>query len=165
MLAAQTRSGISFHTWETAQNLCTGSSSSMDSKTSFPGQYLTPFCTASPFTKCTCPMRISDTLLAGSKPPRGTLLVTHHRLVSDQRIPNAGHCLSNAQVGVKLVTVEPGKKLGQKWSQLLSSLGSYHIETKSCSLKWQQNSICWNIAHSLSYCSWVHQSQGQSRLT
>lgn len=117
-------------------------SSSMDLNTSFPVQYLTSFCTAPPFTKCICAMRISSTLLAGSKAPCCTLLVTHHRLVSDQCVPNAGHCLSNAQVGVKLVTIEPGKKLGQKWSQLLSSLGSYHIETKSCSLKKQQNSIC-----------------------
>lgn len=82
-----------------------------------------------------------------ANPPLRTSLLTHHWLVGDQGIPNAGHCLSNAQVGVKLVTVEPGKKLGQKWSQLLSSLGSYHIETKSCSLKLQQKSICWNNLH------------------
>lgn len=62
-------------------------------------------------------------------------LKSYQGLVSHQGIPDACHCLPNAQVGVKLVTVEAGHELGQEWSQLLSSLGCNHVETKSCSLK------------------------------
>lgn len=62
-------------------------------------------------------------------------LKSYQGLVSHQGIPDAGHGLSNAQVGVKLVTVEAGHELGQERGQLLSSLGRNHMEAKSCSLK------------------------------
>lgn len=62
-------------------------------------------------------------------------LNSYQGLISDQCIPDAGHGLANAQVGVKLVAVQTGHKLGQEWSHLLPSLGCDHVETKSCSLK------------------------------
>lgn len=62
-------------------------------------------------------------------------LISYQGLISDQGIPDAGHGLANAQVGVKLVAVQTGHKLGQERSQLLPSLGCDHVETKSCSLK------------------------------
>lgn len=63
-----------------------------------------------------------------------TRLNSYQGLISDQGIPDAGHGLANAQVGVKLVAVETGHELGQEWSQLLPGLGCDHVKTKSCSL-------------------------------
>lgn len=81
---------------------------------------------------------------------------SYQGFISDQGIPDAGHGLANAQVGVKLVAVKTGYELGQEWSQLLSGLSSDHVETKSCSLKggqvgwkerfnrWKENwHVCW----------------------
>lgn len=62
-------------------------------------------------------------------------LRSYQGLVSHQGIPDAGHGLPNAQVGVKLVTVQAGHELGQERCQLLSSLGRNHVEAKSSSLK------------------------------
>lgn len=64
-----------------------------------------------------------------------TCMNSYQGLISDQRIPDAGHGLTNAQVGVKLVAVQTRHKLRQEWSQLFPSLGCDHVETKSCSLK------------------------------
>ncbi|KAG7238406.1 hypothetical protein INR49_030913 [Caranx melampygus] len=61
---------------------------------------------------------------------------SYQGLISDQCIPDAGHGLANAQVGVKLVAVQTRHELGQERSQLLPSLGSNHVKPKSCSLKW-----------------------------
>lgn len=62
-------------------------------------------------------------------------LRSYQGLVSHQGIPDAGHGLPNAQVGVKLVTVQAGHELGQERCQLLSSFGRNYVEAKSCSLK------------------------------
>lgn len=60
---------------------------------------------------------------------------SYQGLIGDQSVPDAGHGLANAQVGVKLVAVETGHELGQERSQLLPSLGCDHVEAESCSLK------------------------------
>lgn len=76
-------------------------------------------CISMYFYACTCCTRFNS----------------YQGLISDQGIPDAGHGLANAQVGIKLVAVQTGHKLGQEWSKLLPGLGCDHVETKSCTLK------------------------------
>lgn len=64
-----------------------------------------------------------------------TRLRSYRGLISDQGVPDAGHSLANAQVGVKLVAVQSGHNLGQERGQLLPGLGRDHVETKRCPLK------------------------------
>lgn len=59
---------------------------------------------------------------------------SYQGLISDQRVPDAGHGLADAQVGVKLVAIQTRHELGQERSQLLPGLGSNHVKAKSCSL-------------------------------
>lgn len=61
--------------------------------------------------------------------------IHYQGLISDQRVPDAGHGLANAQVRVKLVAIQARHELGQERSQLLASLGCNHVETESCTLK------------------------------
>lgn len=60
---------------------------------------------------------------------------SYQGLISDQRIPDAGHGLPNTQVWVKLVAVQTRHKLRQEWSQLLPCLCCDYVEAKGCSLK------------------------------
>lgn len=70
-----------------------------------------------------------------NKFPTCSGLKSYQGLVSHQGIPDAGHGLPNAQIGVKLITVQAGHELGQKRFQLLSSFGCNHVETESGSLQ------------------------------
>lgn len=67
-------------------------------------------------------------------------LSLYQGFVSDQGVPYAGHGLTYAQVGVKLVAVQTWHKLRQEWSQLLPGFGCNHVETKSCALKERKDS-------------------------
>lgn len=67
-------------------------------------------------------------VLAGANKP-------YQGLIGDQRVPDAGHGLPNAQVGVKLVAIQTRHELGQERRQLLASLSCNHVEAKSCTLK------------------------------
>lgn len=72
--------------------------------------------------------------------PCATRLDSYQGFIGDQSIPDAGHGLADAQVGVKLVAVETGHELGQEWSELLPGFGCDHVETESCSLEAGENS-------------------------
>lgn len=78
--------------------------------------------------------------------------IHYHGLISDQRIPDAGHGLANAQVRVKLVAIQTRHDLGQEWSQLLASLGRDHVETKSCTLKGEAGQKDWDDQQTETLC-------------
>lgn len=139
----------------------------MDSGTSFSvGQYFNPFCTAPPFTRCNCPVRTSEVLLASSKPT--TLHFAAHSPLTCQW-PRHSKCWSLpvecpgwGQTGNGRAGEEAGAKMEpaalqpwqlSHWNQKLLP----EMMTKEYLLK--------QSAHSLSYCSWACQSQWQSGLT
>ena len=65
----------------------------------------------------------------------GRACVGYQGLVGDQRVPDAGHGLSDGHVGVKLVAVETRHQLGQEGGQLLPGLRCDDVEAKGCPLQ------------------------------